>query len=277
MLYIEGLKNNHMMKHNAKIVVFDIETAPAQAYIWKRWKNNVHLDQVVSEGYVLCAVAKFLNERSPRRISMLDFPHLWKKDSENDVEVVKWCWDILDEADIVVAHYGKGYDIPVLNARFITLGLPPPKPYKIVDTKEIASKYFKFPYNSLDGIGEYLKLGRKNKTDFNLWVNCMNGVKSAWKDMVDYCVQDVLLLEKVYKKLIPWCSTHPNLSLYDLTNENPVCPKCGSDSLQWRGTHRTLTQVYRRFQCKDCGGWGREKTTCLPKEKSRSVTTHAVV
>lgn len=264
------------MTQAAKIVVFDIETAPTKAYIWRRWKENIHLDQVVTEGYLLCAVAKFLNEKVPRKVSLLSFPDLWKKNPEDDSEVVKWCWNILNEADIVVAHYGKGFDIPVLNARFIALGLPPPKPYKIVDTKEIASKKFKFPYNSLDGISNYLGIGRKLDTDFSLWVNCLSGVKSAWKYMVDYCVLDVLLLEKVYKKLLPWIDTHPNVGLYgDMTK--CVCPKCGSPHYQRRGFAKTNTQIYRQFKCNGCGGWFRERITALNKESKENIVTNSVV
>lgn len=265
-----------MNKHKAKMVFFDIETAPTTAYIWRRWKENIRLDQVVTEGYILCAVAKFADEKKARKCALTDFP-LYKKNREDDTEVVKWCWNILDEADIIVAHYGKHFDIPVMNARFIAMGLPPPSPYKIIDTKDSASRKFNFPYNSLDGLGEYLGLGRKMKTDFTLWVECLQGIKKSWTYMVEYCIQDVLLLEKVYKKLVPWIENHPNMGLYDIYDETPVCPKCGSDKIQWRGLHRTLTQVYKRFQCKKCGGWGRAKNTTLTKEKSKTVTTHSVI
>lgn len=264
------------MKNKAKIVSFDIETAPTKAHIWKRWKENIRLDQVVTEGYVLCAVAKFSDEKKARTIALTDFPSFYKSNPEDDRKVVEWCWNVLDESDIVIAHYGKGFDIPVLNARFIALGLPPPSPYKIIDTKEVASKKFKFPYNSLNGISSYLGLGRKLDTDFKLWVDCMNGVKKAWKKMVDYCVQDVLLLEKVYNKFVPWIDNHPNLALYDLSDIRPSCPKCNSYKIEFRGFHRTTTQVYHSFKCKDCGGWGRERVSCLPKEKKSSVLTHSV-
>jgi DNA polymerase elongation subunit (family B) len=267
---------NKKQKNKAKIVSFDIETAPTTAYVWRRWKENIRLDQVISEGYLLCAVAKFLDEKKPRTIALTDYPKLWKENPEDDIEVVKWCWDILDEADIVIAHFGKKFDIPVLNARFIALGLNPPSPYRIIDTCEQARKRFKFPYNSLDGIGDYLGLGRKIETKFSLWTDCLRGVKRAWKDMVAYCVQDVLLLEKVYKKMVPWIENHPNLALYDLNDTRPCCPKCGGYKISWRGYSRSTTQVYHRFRCKKCGGWGRERFTCVDKRKKTAILTHAV-
>jgi DNA polymerase III epsilon subunit-like protein len=260
-----------------KIVSFDIETAPTKAYVWRRWKENITLDQVISEGYVLCAVAKFLDEKTPRKVALTDFANEFKRNSENDRKVVEWCWNILDEADIVIAHYGKGFDIPVLNSRFLAYDMPPPSPYKIVDTKEVASKKFKFPYNSLNGLSKYLGIGKKLDTDFNLWVDCMNGVKKAWSKMVNYCVHDVILLEKLYLKLLPWIENHPNLALYNLNDTKPSCCKCGSYKIAWRGYHRTTTQIYHSYQCNECGGWGRERTSCLSKDKKQSINTNVVV
>lgn len=261
--------------HNAKIAILDIETAPTMAYVWRRWKENIRLDQVVREGYVLCAVAKFLDERSARSLALPECA-TWGVDKEDDREVVEFCWRVLDEADVVIAHFAKGFDIPVLNARFISLGLPPPSPYKIIDTKEVAKKKFRFPYNSLDGIGEYLGEGRKMDTDFKLWVRCLNGEMAAWKYMVKYCVRDVLLLERVYKRLVPWIDNHPNVALWGKLDKE-CCPKCGSGKIQWRGVHRTLTREYRRFQCQSCGGWGRVTKTTMDDEKKPFVVTHAVV
>jgi DNA polymerase III alpha subunit (gram-positive type) len=262
------------MTHNAKIVIFDIETAPAEAYVWRRWKENIRVDQVISEGYVLCAVAKFLDEKYPRKISLPDTKQ-WKTNKEDDTEVVKWCWEILNDADIVVAHNGKHFDFPVLNTRFMALGLPPPAPYKIVDTLEVAKKKFKFPYNSLHGILTYLGLATKHDTDFQLWVDCKNGKMDAWKTMVDYCVNDVKILETLYKKMVPWIDTHPNMGLFT-DFSRPVCPKCGSEKIHRRGTHHTLTQVYNRYSCTACGGWFRDRNTSLDKEQKKTVVTHAV-
>jgi len=261
-------------KNRAKIASFDIETSPTKAFIWRRWKENIRLDQVISESYVLCAVVKFRHEKKTRKVALPDFPKRWKADSEDDYEVVKWCWEILDESDVIIAHNAKKFDIPVLNARFIALGFGPPSPYKIVDTLEVAKKHFKFPYNSLDAIGEYLGLGRKIKTDFQLWKDCVAGIKSAWKKMVKYCDQDVLLLEKVYLRFLPWISNHPNLALYNLDETRPTCPKCFSHKVEWRGFQTTNTQIYHRFRCKECGGWGRERYNATPKKNKKSIMTN---
>lgn len=256
----------------ARIAILDIETAPTRAFAWRMWKENLGVDHVERDGYVLCGVAKFLHEKKPRKLSL---PETKRAHKEDDYAVVKFCWEIMNEADIVVAHNAKGFDIPVLNARFMANGFTPPSPYRIVDTLLVARKKFKFPHASLDGIARYLGKGRKDKTDFSLWVGCMEGDPKAWRKMVNYCVKDVLILEDIYKMMVPWIDTHPNMGLYD-GDTRPACPKCGSHSVSWQGYHRTLTQVYHSFRCNKCGGWGRERTTCLEKDKKSGVMTHAV-
>ena len=36
----------------------------------------------------------------------------------------------------------------------------------------------------------------------------------AWKKMVEYNKQDIVLLEKVYYALRPWDTYHPNMGVY---------------------------------------------------------------
>jgi hypothetical protein len=76
----------------------------------------------------------------------------------------------------------------------------------------------------------------------------------CWRDMVKYNKQDVLLLEKVYKRFLPYIADHPSHAIY---REEDVCPKCGSADLKSWGIVRTATRTYRRLKCMDCGGWAR--------------------
>ena len=82
--------------------------------------------------------------------------------------------------------------------------------------------------------------------------------------MKKYNKMDLILLEKVYLRLLPFVKTHPNLSSI---LEGTICSRCGSNHLQSRGEERTLAGVYKRFQCQSCGGWGRFT------QKERTLTT----
>lgn len=254
----------------ARIVSFDIESSPSLAWVWKRFKENISLDQVEADGYVLCGAWKWLGERETHCVANTDFDWLNPTDDE---KTVRELWKVFDEADIIIAHYGSKFDIPLMNARFVYYGLPPPSPYKVIDTKEIAGKIFKFPSNKLEGLCRFFGLGSKMKTDFQLWKDCMSGKQSAWKKMVSYCKRDVVKLEKVYLKLRPYMHQHPNVALIGELTDKPHCPKCGSTHIQWRGkkVYRTSTQIYSAFQCMKCGGWARGLRSLLSKDSRKNL------
>lgn len=237
---------------NPKILLFDIETAPNLAYVWGKYEQNVI--EYDSEWYLLCYAAKWLGKNKIMTSKLTDFPSRFKKDSNDDLEVVKELWKLLDEADIVIAHNGKAFDVKKTNARFLYHGLLPPSPFKQIDTLTEARKHFKFNSNKLDDICNLLGIGRKIKHEgFSLWLKCMKGQSSAWNKMIKYNKQDVILLEKVYEKFKPYITNHPNIGLYQ--QKDFACPNCGSQHLQKRGFNRTKTNLYQRYQCQSCGAW----------------------
>lgn len=234
-----------------KILFFDIETTPNLAYIWGKYEQTAV--GFTAHSHLLSFSAKWKGGKTITK-GLIDYPN-YEKDRHNDLLLTKELWGLLNEADIVVAHNGKAFDTKKVNARFSYHKLPPPSPYKVVDTKEMSKRYFNFTSNSLDDISQYLGLGKKMPhSGFELWVNCMAGVPEAWREMKKYNAYDTVLLEKVYDRLLPWMTGHPNVSSL---MEGTVCPKCGSDEITAQGTTRTLTAVFQRFQCKGCGGWGR--------------------
>lgn len=236
-----------------RILIYDIETSPNLGYYFELYKEgNIICNQ--KDWYILSFAYKWLGESKTNVVSLPDFS-LYKKNKEDDRMLVASLWNLFDEADIVIAHNGNQFDQKKASARFIYHGFTPPSPYKQIDTKLEAKRYFKFDSNKLNDLGKYLGLGEKLQTGgFELWKNCMLGDKKAWKKMCDYNKQDVILLEQVYEKLKPWMRTHPNVSI------GVECPKCKSTKIQWRGTAKTSTKIYARFQCQDCGGWGRSTT-----------------
>jgi hypothetical protein len=160
---------------------------------------------------------------------------------------------LFSAADILVAQNGDNFDIKMANAEFIQYGLKPTPPHKTVDTLKVARAKFRFNSNKLDDLGARLGLGRKVKTGgFDLWLGCLRGQKAAWNRMREYNKKDVILLEKIYMKLKPWMTNHPNVNALDGVD---ACPVCGSTDIQRRGWHMTLAGRKQRFQCQKCGKW----------------------
>jgi uncharacterized protein YprB with RNaseH-like and TPR domain len=232
----------------ARILFFDIETTPNVVYTWGRWEQDV-ID-VIEDWKLLCFAYKWLGDKKVYSIGT-------NKSSEK--ALVKTLWDLFNEADVIVAHNGDNFDVKKMNSLFIKFGMKPPAPYKTIDTKKVAKRYFRFDSNKLDELGRELGLGRKIHTGgFELWKGCMAGDKESWRLMLQYNEQDVVLLEKVYMKLRTWMTNHPNLNL--LNGETCSCPNCGGHKLHKRGFSITRTSKAQRYQCQDCGAWSHGKT-----------------
>lgn len=249
----------------ARILLLDIETAPKKALVWKMWKEDISLAQLQADGYMLCWSAKWLGDEHVLYDAIWRHP-LYKTDPEDDSIITESIHALLEKADIVIAHNGDGFDIPIINTRCVIHGLTPPSPYKTVDTLKIARRQFKFTSNRLDGLGRFLKVGRKIETSgYKLWVQVLEGNKKAQETMIEYNIQDVLLLEEVYDKLRAWDTRHPNLGMY-VTGNKPTCAVCGSDHVNSKGTYTTNYRLYPRYKCMDCGHNMRGKTSLTTKE-----------
>ena len=83
-----------------KILILDIETAPMRAYVWKRWKENISLDQTISEWFCLCWSCKWLY--SNHVMSDVLTPDEVKR--EDDSRIMTSLWTIINDADIIVTH-----------------------------------------------------------------------------------------------------------------------------------------------------------------------------
>jgi len=236
---------------NPRILFIDIETSPSISYHWKRWDENIGQEQVIQESIILTFSAKFLGKD--------EVLYAYVTEDEvrryDDKRVVGEIYDILNKADIVVAHNGIRFDKKKINTRLLFNGYEPTKPYRLFDTLVSAKSNFSFPSNSLDNICAYLGLGRKLKhAGFRLWRSYMEGNSEAIERMVDYNMQDVIILEELYLKLRSWDARHPNAAVY-IDNVEPTCPCCGSKEIELVRGELATTNVsgFEVYTCKSCG------------------------
>lgn len=240
-----------------KIVLLDIETSPVTGYTWRTYQDNVL--KILEPSKILSCAWKYLGDKETVCKALVDYKG-YKKGIIDDEKLVKEVWKVLDEADVVITHHGDSFDLKKLNARFIYWGLTAPSTYKSVDTKKVASKYFRFDSNSLNNLAGYLNLGSKVENGgFDLWVRCINGDKEAWEVMRHYNTHDVILLEQVYLRLRPYITNHPNLALIAGKEVDTACPSCQGSSVIKRGFSITRTGRKQRYQCTDCGSWSSGK------------------
>lgn len=233
--------------NGARVICLDIESSPALGWCWQKYETNIL--KFEKEWELLSFAWKELGKKQVHCIA-----RPYYKDT-TDKSLTKDVWEILNYADVVIAHNGDKFDVPKLRAKFLEHGLPPPKPFKTIDTRKIAKAHFLFNSNSLNDLAALLKMGAKKETGgIDLWFGCMLGDTKAWRKMIAYNKHDVVLLEKVYERLKPWHPSHPNLALHaDLPPT--ACPVCASQRVQRRGYQVMQTRKAARLHCQGCGHW----------------------
>lgn len=229
-----------------KILLLDIETAPNKGYFWRIYKENIGIDQILDSSYVMSWVAQWYGERE------VMFDAFWKSGHK---AMLKRMYKLLDEADVVVHYNGQDFDIPTLNKEFVKMGLTPPSPYKQVDLLRVVRQKFAFVSNKLNYITQTLGLGNKiHHRGFELWVKCMGEdrkytlqeIRAARELMERYNRRDVILLRRLYKRLLPWIPNHPNWGAY---KDGLRCPKCGGTHYHKRGTAVARSLRYQQYRC----------------------------
>jgi DNA polymerase elongation subunit (family B) len=245
-----------------KILLLDIETSPNTAHVWGLWQQNVSLNQLLESSYTMCYSAKWLGEKQ------VYFDSVQKSTSQSMLEGIH---GLLEDADAVVHYNGNKFDMPTLNKEFLIHKMTPPPPVKNIDLLRVVKSQFRFPSNKLDYVAQRLGLGQKNHHEgHTLWIKCMAGDKKAWKTMEDYNIQDVILLEKLYKRLLPWIKQPINQTLMKDRN-GFVCPTCAKSSLISKGFRYTTTGAYQRYQCKACGAFSADTRSLIPHSKLKHL------
>ena len=245
-----------------KILTLDIENSPMMSYHWGLWQQNISKPMRIeaNRSYMMSVAAKWLHD---------DEVFYFETRTEDDSAITAQILKLVDEADIVVGHNAQRFDMKKINAYALLNHLPPPSPYRVVDTMLIAKKHFSFERNTLEYLTGALctsqKSAHKKFNGFELWSECMKGNEEAWQEMKHYNIQDVLVTEELYLLLRPWAKSHPNVNVTS-THLEPRCTSCGSKNLTPAGFSLTNVSKFKRYKCDDCDAFSRERHNSIPKE-----------
>lgn len=192
-------------------------------------------------------------------------------------KLVEKLWDLLDEADIVIAHNAKKFDVKRSKAKFIEHGMKPPAPFKVVDTLSISKENFGFTSQKLQYITDILLKGSKLETNFSLWSKVQVGDVSAYEYMEKYCDQDIRELEAVYNEIAPWDKKAPNVSLH-VDDEEMQCIVCGSKDIEEVVGKFAFTGLskFKTYKCGGCGKHSRGRENLLSKEKKSKILMNII-
>ena len=229
-----------------KILLFDIETSLYHFVGWGTYKQFIQHYQITKHQYIISWAAKWLYDDNVQS----DVVTPEESKNRDDGRILKSIWKLLDEADIVIGHNGDRFDLRKLRWRFLSKDMQPPSPFRVIDTLKVARREFFAPSYKQDFLTKYFKLKNKLPTEFQLWIDCEEGIPERLKEMVEYNRHDVIGLEQVYLKLRPYIHNHPNLGVL---MDKDVCPSCGADDIiETDAEYITSANKFPVYRCNSC-------------------------
>lgn len=247
-----------MTNKQPKVLLYDIETLPNKGYFFQCYDargNNINTDFIIKERSIISIAYKWYNVGTEADvISIADFPKEFKKDPHNDRKVLEKFAKVLDDADFIVGHYSDKFDNKFIQARTMINKLPPLKMPTEVDTHKLLKKHFLLNANRLGYVGKLLGLGGKNPMGIDDWLGCANGDIDSVRKMTEYNQQDVVLLEQIFKQILPYVKHKIDFTILHNKEEVGIaCTGCGSTHFKRNGRKVLSKSVCQNFQCLECG------------------------
>lgn len=237
-----------------KLVLFDLETLPNMKEVMKIFPNisaYPGLSLKASINSIICFGYKIYGDSKVHCVNAWDFKN-WDKDINDDSKVVEAAYEILKDADGIITHNGRRFDWKFLQTRLLYHKMAPLPNIRHIDTcTESKRNLFTFN-NRLNTVAQFLTDQEKMENGgWNLWIKVSERDPKSMKLMTEYCRQDVLVLEEVFKRLRPLIKNIPNYNMFS-EGEKRICPSCGSSRIKKHGMRYTNVSAYQRYICKDC-------------------------
>ena len=236
-----------MLQTKRRRLYFDIEVSPNVGLFWQSgYKQSIDYQNIIQERAIICICYKWEDEKEVYEVH-------WDK-KQDDKKLLSEFIKIANQADELVGHNGDNFDLKWIRTRCLFHGIEMFPNYTTIDTLKISRSKFKFNSNRLNYIAQYLGIGQKIKTEFNLWKDIvLNKDAQAMDKMIKYCKKDVVLLEKVHKHLSKHVYNKTHFGVI-FGSDRGSCPECGSDELTIAKRRITATGLKKiQFQCKTCG------------------------
>lgn len=267
------------MTKKIKVLFYDIETSPLQAWVWGQGQQYVSHSQFV-ENYKmwdLISIQYCWNDGKKAKVLRYDKHGGTKGMIEAFDEIVK-------KADITIGKNSNKFDSKMINSlRMLHKIKGFPEWTLIKDDLEVQMRrHFRLPSQSLDYISDLLGYGGKIKMEMRDWIDIANyrqlmrfesnhkevskvlfskscrevlrDGKKALNKMCEYGAKDVVDTRELWNYL----SEHfmPSYNMATHVGERLACKQlgCGSTNIIKNGTRLSAGQtMYQKFQCNDCG------------------------
>lgn len=250
-----------------RVLVFDIERVPMRTKQLEAWDmkslqyRRLSPNDIDSWGRTICLAYQWLGERKVHFIAE------WQEGGRQGF--LENARDLLSEADLVVGHNSKGFDVPHLQGEFMLEKIEQPSPFKQFDTLLTARSKANFEANHLDTLTR--RFGLSHKTDKYsskvAWA-AVEGDEKAQRRIQRYNEGDVRATTALYLYLRPLGSVNLNV-FFDDEADVVRCGACTKTKVQKRGVQVTGLGRYQRYHCQSCGAWGKGKKLLSPTVEVR--------
>jgi len=123
-----------------------------------------------------------------------------------DKRVVGELVDELKKYNLIITYYGTGHDFPFTRTRALAWGFEYPIYGQIrhFDVYYIARSKLSLHSKRLDVVADLLGIRGKTPLNFRIWQRALAGDVKSLSYVEDHNIKDVIILEKVYKKMLPF-------------------------------------------------------------------------
>lgn len=150
-------------------------------------------------GIILCACIKPFDGKV--KVFRGDDYNTWEKKRSKDGKLCKAIYKELKRYDIWIAHNGVNFDIPFLRTRLTKANVQMMQP-KVVDPVRLARRFLRLGYNSLEQVAGHFGIYGKTTVAGKHWMRAaLDGNKKSMDYIVEHCIADVEILEKVADKV----------------------------------------------------------------------------
>lgn len=165
-------------------------------------------DLAADRGVILCA--SYESSTRPGKVVTIrqdETNPKWRKGVRgDDRELCKQVNKLVREHDIIVAHNGARFDIPMLRTRSLRWRLRPLREVTLVDPCQVAWRKFRLRSNSLGAVADFVGIkDRKTPLDLSVWADVMlNGSPKGMANIVKHCEADIRVLRGVLDFVKPY-------------------------------------------------------------------------
>lgn len=194
------MKNSELfkkaVKKGFKVLYIDIETSPHLLWGYGLHDQNFSTIQIKEPGKITSLA--YMAENTKKCYSM-EWDWLGDEGGD-DSSMLEEFEPIVNEADLVIAQNGDGFDNKWLNWRMNVLSLKPIKNLLTLDTLKLSRKAFRPPSHKLDYRSRVYGLGGKIKQDMEDCIKVAEGDIVTQERRVRYNIKDVTDLRKIFIK-----------------------------------------------------------------------------